>query len=186
MPLPTFGLGSLWGFLTGAAKHEFVRNGVIKAYDVLGSRAKTLIETNQREAYTEVIRHLEVAEPAAADRIKKAQQQALDAGVENPFILTLGSYIPLDEAGKVKMDEALKRFAWLGGKDDPGFNLTVEGLKHDPVARFVRHWILGNLAAAWSFIDGAADELARHLKPTVDRLRAEAEEKGVRSWLRFS
>ena len=181
MPLPF--LGSIGGLISGAAKHEIVRNGVTKAYEILGPRAKNLIETNSRVDYTEVLRHLEAKgddDPSfrdAANRIKQAQQQALDAGVENLFILALGSYIPKDEAKKVRMDEAVARFAWLGGKEDQEFDLLVEGLKHDPVAQFFRHWFLANIVVALVFIDGAADTLAQELKPYADELSARAAKK---------
>ena len=181
MPLPAFGLGVLGKFLMGAAVHEgargVIKNGLEKAVGVVIKRGEDLIKQNPREAYTEVLRHLEQVDPAAARCITDAQQQATDAGVENLFVVALGSYIPHDETGKVRMDEAVERFAWLGGKDEPEFNLAVEGLKHDPVAQFIRHWILGKLAVAWSFIDGAAGRLADELKPHADRRAARAAKK---------
>ncbi len=175
------GLGGLWSFLTGAAIHEgargVIKNGLEKAAGVIIKRGEDLIKQNPREDYTEVLRHLEQVDPVAARCITDAQQQATDAGVENLFVVTLGSYIPHDETGKVRMAEAVERFAWLGGKDEPEFNLAVEGLKHDPVAQFIRHWILGKLAVAWSFIDGAAGRLADELRPYAENLAARAAKK---------
>lgn len=174
-------------FLGWVAAHEATRgaikNGIDNLGPVLKDRAKVLIETNYREEVIEVLRHLETYDPQASANINRKRDEALAAGRENILILALGAYLPRDEAKKVKMDEALVRFAWLGGKDDRGMNREIEGLIHDPIAQSIRYWISGPL----EFVDRAATKLTtEHLKPTADRLRAEAEEKGVRSWLRFS
>lgn len=190
MPLPAFGLGALGKFITGAVAHEatreVIKNGLGKAVQVIVKRGEELMQ-NPRVDYTEVIRRLETVDPAAAGRISDAQQRAADAGVENIFIVALGNYIPHDEAGKIKMEEASERFAWLGGKPERDFNLVVEGLRHDPVAQFIRYWILGNLITAWSFADGAAERLAEGLQPSADRLRRKAAEKPTwrTLWLRW-
>lgn len=166
----TAGWDTIRGLIEGKVRGEAKEAGVV------AERIRTLIEKNPR---ADLLFLLLTMEPEERDAIWAEHKKTLAEGTENLFVTALGEALPRKD-GKVDEERAkriLKAINELGPDD---LRQALEFLKHDPIAQWIRYWILGKgkkiiLSAAElaAFIAGAATPVAKR----VWERRAEIDQK---------
>lgn len=98
---------------------------------------------------------------------------------------------------KIPREQRREVFEWLCWLDDQQFEQVLDLLENNKIEEFLaRNWakikiIAGELVKnpaiknVWAELDNRAQNITNQLQPTRDRLRAEAQERGWRTWFQF-
>lgn len=124
----------------GKMLRDLLRGEAKEGAGVIAERVRTLIQKNPRADLLFVLLSLE---PEERENLMAAHKQALAEGNENQFVLALGEALPRTAEGKVDEERAKQILRELNKLSPVELAQALEFLKHDPIAQWIRYWILG-------------------------------------------
>ena len=138
---------------------ELLRGGFKGGRELFAERVKSYIQTNPRAALVITLLSLEPEERA---NLMEAHRRAMREGWENRFVVELGQALPRKPDGSVNEERAQEILKQLNEVSTEELGQFLEFLNHDPIAQWLRAWVLGKGQEAVVGMTAALAELAAH------------------------
>lgn len=118
--------------------------GAAKVGEVVFKHTEEVFREDPRQAVMDTLRRLEKVQPEKAAKLYVRLDWAAktnEPDFENNVMLALGHLLPRNKDKDVRWQEAVEVLEWVADMDDATFAVTVEAMKHDPIAHMARYLV---------------------------------------------
>lgn len=119
---------------------ELLKGGFKGGKEIFAERVRSYIQTNPRAALVTTLLSLDSEERV---NLMEAHRRAMKEGWENRFVLKLGQALPRKSDGSVDESKARDILKQLNEVSTEELDQFLEFLNHDPIAQWLRYWVMG-------------------------------------------